>query len=333
MPLRRGLRGRLRKNSPMNTTDQASLAVLTALAHDGVVAISSRRLAENIGRTRETASKSLGRLLKGGHIELVRTSRGVQSARYRVLPRLEEPVQNPDNNKALSEGGFDGVRDLFRSQDLYGAGCLFEAAPKGVPLSIAQVIALGVTRSRGGVVTQLVKLESLPVPLASSQPDPSHRQRKLWTFHELTAEAEAMNLAHLDSLGARYRPRYRLDQEMRHLMEQEINRERLGLESYEVIADRDILPHVHVNPHTGCMFFFDSNDYRDDYGRLHPEYMGIGAHRVVWIAKRGPVPAGHDIHHDCGIRPCVNLDHLLLVTEAEHQRIHAEETPAHLLTA
>jgi hypothetical protein len=311
----------------MNPTDQASLAALKALAHNGVVAISSRRLAEDIGRSRDTASKSLGRLIKGGYIEVVRTGRGLQSARYRVLANPEKPAQNPDNNRTP----FEGVRDLFRTSDLYGAGRLFEAAPKDVPLSVVQVIALGVTRSRGGVVSQLMKLESLPFPLASSQLDPSHRQRKLWTFHELTAEVEAMNLAHLDSLDARYRPRYRLDQEMRHLMEQEINRERLGLESYEVIADRDILPHVHVNPYTGCMFFFDSNDYRDDYGRLHPEYMGIGAHRVVWIAKRGPVPAGHDIHHDCWIRPCVNLDHLLLVTEAEHQRIHAEETPAHLL--
>jgi hypothetical protein len=260
----------------------------------------------------------------------VRTGRGVQSARYRVLAQPEKPVQNPDNNKPLSDG-FEGVRDLFRSQDLYGAGCLFEAAPKGVPLSVAQVIALGVTRSRGGVKDQLEKLESLPVPLASSQPDPSHRQRKLWTFHELTAEAEAKILTHLDDLEGRFRPRYRWVQEMQHLNEQEINRERLGLEPYTVIANRDILPQVYENPHTGCMFFFDSDDYRDDYGKLHPEWMGIGAHRVVWIAERGPVPAGHDLHHDCWVRPCVNVDHLLLVTEVEHRRIHAEETPAHLL--
>lgn len=314
----------------MNTTDQASLAALNALAYDGVVAISSRRLAEEIGRTRNTASQSLLRLIKGRYIVRLSAGRGVQSARYRVLARSEKPAQNRDNNKT-PPGGFEGVRDMFRSSDLYGAGCLFEAAPKGVPLSIAQVIALGVTRSRGGVVAQLVKLESLPVPLASSQPDPSHRQRKLWTFHELTAEAEGINLEHLDKLGGRYRPRYRFDQEMQHLYEQEINRERLGMEPYAVVATRDILPHVDVNPHTGCMFFFDSNEYRDDYGKLHPDWMGIGAHRVVWIAERGPVPAGHDLHHDCWVRPCVNVEHLLLVTEAEHRRIHAEETPAHLL--
>lgn len=316
------------ERNPMNTTDQASLAALEALAYDGVVAISARRLAEHIGRTRETASKSLARLVKARRIELVRTGRGVQSARYRVLSSAEKPVQNPDNNRPPSEGGFEGVRDLFRSQDLYGAGCLFEAAPKGVALTVAQVVDLGVTRSRGGVTAQMVKLESLPVPLASSQPDPSHRQRKLWTFHELTAEAEAVILAHLDTLGARLRPRYRLDQELQHLNEQEANRHRLGLEPYAVIADRDILPYVDVNPHTGCVLFLDPHNFSDDYGRVHPEYMGIAAHRVVWIAERGPVPAGHDLHHQCGVRPCVNLSHLRVMTEAEHRRIHATETPA-----
>ncbi|WCI09671.1 hypothetical protein PJ267_09235 [Arthrobacter sp. OVS8] len=82
----------------MNTTDQESLAALEALAHDGVVAISSRHLAEHIGRTRETASKSLGRLVTGGYIEIVRAGRGVQSARYRVLSSPEKPAQKPDNN-------------------------------------------------------------------------------------------------------------------------------------------------------------------------------------------------------------------------------------------
>lgn len=310
----------------MNTTDQESLVALRSLATEGVVAISARHLAEHIGRSRETASKSLGRLIKGGHIEILRPGRGVQSARYRLLTEAT-PVQNPDNN-TMPGRSYEGVRDLFRSQDLYGAGRLFEAAPKGVALTVGQVRELGVTRSRGGVMAQMEKLESLPVPFVSSEQDPSRRQRKLWTFHELTAAAETVILAHLDELEGRLRPRYRWEQEMQHLNEQEINRERLGLEPYAVIANRDILPCAVENPHTGCLFFFDSNEYRDDYGRLHPEYMGIGAHRIVWIAERGPIPAGHDLHHDCGVRPCVNLSHLRVVTEAEHRRIHATETPA-----
>jgi hypothetical protein len=309
----------------MNATDQATLAALEELAVDGVVVVSVRRLAEYVGRSRETASKSLWRLIGAERIERIQTGRGVQSGRYRVLSRPGKPVQNPDNNKPLSGGSFEGVRDLFRSSDLYGAGLLFEASPKGVPLTVAQVIELGVTRSRGGVVAQLVKLESLPVPLASSQPDPSHRQRKLWTFSVMTAEAEAVNLQHLDMLGV---ARYRLDQELKHLNEQELNRERLGLESFAVVADRDIWPRVVEDPETGCLVFMDQDSAGTDYGRVHPKYLGIAVHRVVWVADRGPVPAGHALHHECGVRPCVNVHHIRVVTVAEHQRIHHGETPA-----
>lgn len=306
----------------MNATDQATLAALEELAIDGVATVSVRRLAEYVGRTRATASRSLGRLMKGRHIIQRSAGRGVQSGRYRVLSRPDKPTQKGDNNKPLPEG----VRDLFRSQDLYNAGQLFEAAPKGVPLSVAQVIGLGVTKSANGVRAQLVRLESLPVPLASSQPDPSHRQRKLWTFHELTTEAEAINLAHLDTLEGRYQSRYRIDQELKHLMEQEANRERLGLEPFAVVADRDIWPRVIEDPETGCLVFMDQDSDGIDYGRVHPKYLGIAVHRVVWIADRGPVPAGHALHHDCGVRPCVNVHHIRVVTEAEHRKIHGQET-------
>jgi HNH endonuclease len=34
------------------------------------------------------------------------------------------------------------------------------------------------------------------------------------------------------------------------------------------------------------------------------------ATRVLWRKHRGPIPAGHDLHHTCHNRACVNLDHL-----------------------
>jgi hypothetical protein len=303
----------------MNSTDQTTLAALQDLATDGVAVVSVRRLAEIVGRTGVTASKSLGRLIRTGKIERVTAGRGVRSGRYRV-PSQPKPTQKVYNNPTP----FEGVRDLFRGSDLYGAGCLFEAAPKGVPLSIRQVIGLGVTRSSNGARTQLMRLESLPVPLAVSQPDPSHRQRKLWTFQELTAEAEAVNLEYLDVLGV---ARYRIDQELRHLLEQERNRERLGLEPYSVVADRDILPYVIEDPETGCLLYLEQDNGRG-YGTVHPRYMGIAVHRVVWIAERGPVPAGHELHHDCGVRPCVNVAHIRALTRAQHETVHHGETPA-----
>lgn len=307
----------------LNATDRATMAALEELAIDGVVSVSVRRLAEYVGRGRETVSKSLWRLIRAGRIKRLSGGRGLQSGRYGVPSRPEEPAQNPDNNRLHYSPGVEGVRDLFRSPDLYGAGRLFEAAPKDKPLSVTQIIGLGQTRSRGGVLAQLIRLESLPAPLVTSQPDPAHCQRKLWTFRELTSDAEALNIDHLDRLGARYRPRYRLDQELQHLIEQEANRRRLGLESFAVVADRDILPHVVEDPETRCLLFLEE-DNGSGYGTVHPIHLGIGAHRVVWIAERGSVPAGHDLHHDCGVRSCVNVTHMRALTEAEHRKVHEE---------
>lgn len=46
------------------------------------------------------------------------------------------------------------------------------------------------------------------------------------------------------------------------------------------------------------------------------------AHRVAWENAHGPIPPGHVIHHVCGDKYCVELDHLQLVTHAEHAAIH-----------
>ena len=42
------------------------------------------------------------------------------------------------------------------------------------------------------------------------------------------------------------------------------------------------------------------------------------AHRVAYEDQHGPIPPGHEIHHTCGMRHCVNPDHLKLVTRSEH---------------
>lgn len=42
------------------------------------------------------------------------------------------------------------------------------------------------------------------------------------------------------------------------------------------------------------------------------------AHRLSWIIHNGPIPVGLQVHHICGIRRCVNPDHLQLVTQREN---------------
>lgn len=42
------------------------------------------------------------------------------------------------------------------------------------------------------------------------------------------------------------------------------------------------------------------------------------AHRWVYEREHGPIPEGHDCHHVCANRGCVNPDHLEIVTPTEH---------------
>ena len=46
------------------------------------------------------------------------------------------------------------------------------------------------------------------------------------------------------------------------------------------------------------------------------------AHRVAWEQAHGPIPEGHDIHHLCENKACVNVEHLACLTPAEHKRLH-----------
>lgn len=49
------------------------------------------------------------------------------------------------------------------------------------------------------------------------------------------------------------------------------------------------------------------------------------AHRVVYEALVGRIPAEHDLHHTCGVRHCVNPAHLEPIRRAEHGARHSAE--------
>jgi hypothetical protein len=48
-------------------------------------------------------------------------------------------------------------------------------------------------------------------------------------------------------------------------------------------------------------------------------------HRLIYEEKYGPIPLGLKIHHKCENTWCVNLKHMELLTEKEHQEKHKKK--------
>lgn len=81
-----------------------------------------------------------------------------------------------------------------------------------------------------------------------------------------------------------------------------------------------------IDAETGCWMWRESSRHRTGYGLVVRDGKTWRAHRWVWTERRGPIPEGHDLHHECGRRACVNPDHLRLVTRAEHAMIDGRRT-------
>ena len=56
----------------------------------------------------------------------------------------------------------------------------------------------------------------------------------------------------------------------------------------------------------------------DGYPRIAIGRTSREAHRVAYELFVGSIPEGHDVHHECEVRNCVNPNHLRPVTKKEH---------------
>src|SRR5580704_17509401 len=52
----------------------------------------------------------------------------------------------------------------------------------------------------------------------------------------------------------------------------------------------------------------------------------IYAHRAAYELAKGPIPDGCEMHHTCGNVKCINPNHLIAITKAEHHAAHRKPT-------
>ena len=69
----------------------------------------------------------------------------------------------------------------------------------------------------------------------------------------------------------------------------------------------------------GCLIWTAAKN-NSGYGQF--SWLGgtRSAHRVAYMAAKGPIPEGYHIDHLCRVKLCVNADHLEAVTPAENNR-------------
>lgn len=72
-------------------------------------------------------------------------------------------------------------------------------------------------------------------------------------------------------------------------------------------------------PESECVLSGWSVDRSNGYARSRKKY----AHRVAWEEVFGPIPEGLTIHHLCGVKTCINVDHMVLLTRKTHGVLHS----------
>jgi hypothetical protein len=65
-----------------------------------------------------------------------------------------------------------------------------------------------------------------------------------------------------------------------------------------------------------------SGRLNDGYGQFHVDKDVVLAHRWIYEQLIGPIPDGMQIDHLCGNPRCVNVEHLVAVTRADHDERH-----------
>lgn len=79
----------------------------------------------------------------------------------------------------------------------------------------------------------------------------------------------------------------------------------------------------------GCVEWLGWRD-KKGYGYFeHDGRRGVLVHRAIYIETHGPLDASTQVHHQCRNKSCVNVEHLVALTAAEHAAEHLHDECAH----
>jgi len=81
---------------------------------------------------------------------------------------------------------------------------------------------------------------------------------------------------------------------------------------------------IQKDPDSGCWLWTGSKCGSTDYGEIREKRKRHLVHRWAYQRLKGEIPEGLELHHKCGVKCCVNPDHLQPVTHQEHMRIEFE---------
>lgn len=71
----------------------------------------------------------------------------------------------------------------------------------------------------------------------------------------------------------------------------------------------------------GCLVY-TGKDNMDGYAHISTGDTTVLGHRLVYEREVGPIPVGHQIHHTCHNRACIEITHLQCLTVREHHHAH-----------
>ena|SRR5215831_17754095 len=76
----------------------------------------------------------------------------------------------------------------------------------------------------------------------------------------------------------------------------------------------------------GCWLWTGPVDGKG-YGLVYDGERVTRAHRLSYVFHVDDLPRGVQVHHLCGMKRCINPDHLRAVTDAEHRELHPRFRP------